>query len=83
MSESKELVYFSLLSGDVYTITEDEVENLDTFQVPLLKAPKGSCKKCYGRGYIGYDPLRKYYVMCKCILKRIDRDRVKAINLKY
>lgn len=45
---------------------KDAVENMvvETFQ------PKKSCKKCYGRGVIGYveaDPNKPYY--CSCIVK--------------
>lgn len=83
MMTKEKLIFYSLLSGEVYEIEEDEVENLDQFQVPLLKKPKESCKKCWGRGYIGYDSIRKYYPMCRCVMKNIDHDRVKNIKLKY
>lgn len=48
------------------TTKKDAVENMvvETFQ------PKKSCKKCYGRGVIGYveaDPNKPYY--CSCIVK--------------
>ena len=45
---------FSLMTGEVYTVEEDEVKNLDQHQVPLKKPFPKNCKKCYGRGYIGY-----------------------------
>lgn len=83
MSNNKKLIYYSLLSGDVYEISEDEIENLDDYQVPLLKKPKSNCKGCYGRGYIGYNIDKKYYPMCRCTVKNIDRERVEEINLKY
>ena len=63
MNNDKKLIYYSLLSGDVYEISEDEVETLDDFQIPLLKKPNQKCKGCYGRGYIGFDRLKKYYPM--------------------
>lgn len=83
MSDKKKLIYYSLLSGDVYDIGEDEIENLDDFQIPLTKNPKSNCKRCFGRGYIGYDAIKKYYPMCRCIAKHIDKERVGEINLKY
>lgn len=83
MSDKKKLIYYSLLSGDVYEISEDEIENLDDYQIPLLKKPKPNCKGCYGRGYIGYNSIKKYYPMCRCTSKNIDRERVEEINLKY
>lgn len=79
----KKLIYYSLLSGDVYEIAEDEVENLDEFQIPLTKMPKKNCKCCYGRGYIGYDAIKKYYPMCRCTTKNIDREKVSEIGVKY
>ena len=84
MSKNDKLTYYSLLSGEIYEVEEDEIENLDQFQIPLLKGSKNGCKKCFERGYIGYDSMRKYYPMCKCIIKNIDRDRIqKQIDLKY
>ena len=83
MSNNNIILIYSLLSGDVYEIPEDEFDNLDDFQIPLLKLPNKSCKRCYGRGYIGYDPVKKYYPMCRCIVKHLDRDRISNINLKY
>lgn len=84
MIENKKIIYYSLLSGEIYEIEEDEIDNLDQFQIPLLKKPRRGCRKCWERGYIGYDPIKKYYPMCSCIIKNIDHDRVKKqINLKY
>lgn len=82
MSESK-VIFYSLLSGDVYELPEDELDNLDDFQIPLSKKPNSSCKKCYGRGYLGFDIHKKYYPMCRCVVKNIDRDRVKDVKIKY
>jgi hypothetical protein len=84
MSEEKKVIYYSLVSGDVYEIPADEVENLDDFQIPLLRKPKSNCKTCYGRGYIGFDAQKKYYPMCRCIMSKIDKERLDGdIKLKY
>lgn len=32
-----------------------------------IRDPKSSCKKCYGRGYIGIDILSKSPIACNCI----------------
>lgn len=45
---------FSLITGEVIDLQEDELKNLDNHQVPLKTAFPRSCRKCYGRGYIGY-----------------------------
>lgn len=83
MKNEDKSLYYSLLSGDVYEISNDEISNLDDFQIPLIKPPKSSCKTCHGRGYIGYDALKKYYPMCRCIMKNIDKERVGEVKLKY
>ncbi len=83
MSEKTKLIYYSLLSGDVYEVFEDETEGFDEYQIPLTKKPKENCKGCYGRGYIGYDRLKKYYPMCRCTYIRIDREKLDEISLKY
>lgn len=80
---NEKVLYYSLLSGEVYEISTDEVENLDDFQLPLLKRPKESCKQCYGRGYIGYDRLKKYYPMCRCTVKNIDKSKIGKVGIKY
>ena len=77
------MLYYSLLSGDVYEIDADEVGNLDEFQIQLTAPPKSNCDVCYGRGHIGYDVLKKYYPMCRCIMKKIDKERIGEVNLKY
>ena len=71
-------LYFSLISGDMYYIGEDEVKNLDKAQIPLKEKPKQSCKKCYGRFYVMRDVKREYYVPCpKCLKKYADMDAMK------
>lgn len=35
------------------------------------KLPDPKCKKCYGRGYTGYDTVRKRYNICRCVKTQI------------
>ena len=64
---------FSMITGDIYTIEEDEMRNLDKYQVPLLRRPKDNCKKCYGRLYSHYNVNLKLYVLCnKCVNSCVD-----------
>ena len=83
MKNNDKVIYYSLLSGEVYEIANDECENLDDFQIPLTARPKSNCDSCFGRGYIGYDRLKKYYPMCRCIMKKIDKERIGEVKLKY
>ena len=71
MNELK--LYYSLISGDMYYVQPDEINTLDNNQIPLVKKPSSSCKKCYGRFYMGFDPNKKYYIPCpKCMKSCID-----------
>ena len=71
-------LYFSMISGDIYYIEEDEVKILDNTQIPLIKKPDSNCKKCYGRFYIGFETIKKYYMPCpRCMKKCIDWEALK------
>jgi len=71
-------LYFSLISGEIYYIGADEVKNLDSAQIPLIKKPNSSCKKCYGRLYLYRDRGGKYYIPCpSCFRKCVDWDTFK------
>lgn len=79
-------LYFSIISGELYHIEEDEIKNLDETQIPLLKKPSSSCKKCYGRFYVGQQAYNTpsgwkngYYLPCpKCAKKCVDFSRMKS-----
>jgi len=72
-------LFFSLVSGEMYYVEPDEVANLDKSQVPLIKKPSQSCKKCYGRFYTMYETKKKYYMPCpKCMKKCVDWESMKA-----
>ena len=34
---------------------------------PTYMRPNSNCKKCWGRGYIGFNEKIKKYIPCKCI----------------
>lgn len=73
MEDKKIKLFFSMLSGNIYEIEEDETKNLDNFQVPLIKKPHHSCKKCYGRLYTGQNDTKQFYIICRsCGRKCID-----------
>ena len=64
---------YSLVTGEIYTIESDELKNMDKYQVPLLKRPPQSCKRCYGRMHEGFNITLKVYMPCsKCASKCID-----------
>lgn len=64
--------YYSLVSGEIFQIFESERKNAEKYHIPLVKKPSSSCKKCYGRGYIGKNIKTETYDLCKCMYKIID-----------
>lgn len=76
-------IFFSLFSGQVYELPEDEVLSADEGQIPLLNNPKPNCKKCYGRGYTDKDHHRNTYTPCKCIIKNLDRPAYEAMRHRF
>ena len=70
--QTNKKLYFSLFSGQIYEVPEDEVKNLDEAQIPLLERPKQNCNKCFGRGYIYKDIKSGFYTVCKCMKDKIN-----------
>lgn len=70
---------FSTFSGTFYEIPEKDVSLLVMGQLPLKKKPSTSCKKCYGRGYVGRDAENLGYYACHCVKKVIDMDEMKKM----
>lgn len=60
----------SFYSGETFQSLESEFDILQEGEVVLKKEfETNKCKKCYGRGYQGYDHQRNYYIPCSCINK--------------
>lgn len=79
--EKKYKHFFGLTSGDIYVVEEDEIKNLDNYQIPLTAAPKGSCKKCFGKRHIGYNTIYKIYQPCRCVKKLFDLSEVNDVKI--
>lgn len=83
MSNIDKVLYFSLFSGEIYSIPKSDDKNIDAFQIPLKGLPNKSCKKCYGRLHTGYNLTHKHYHVChKCLKRILDVDRLYAKNNK-
>ena len=83
-NEADKILIFSMVSGEIYPIERDELNNTDQYQIPLLKKPS-SCKKCYGRFYVGYNLTTQYYTPCsKCARKCVDYESLatKALEIE-
>ena len=66
-------LYWSFHTGQFYDVLRDEVDTLDAFQLRMLKKPSGSCKKCFGRFYVGKNVNTELYVPCsKCAKNCVD-----------
>jgi hypothetical protein len=76
MQESTKTIY-SAFSGTFYTILEKDFSLLDMGQLPLVKIPPSSCKKCNGRGHLGRDNQTFHYYICNCVRKCLDVELIK------
>lgn len=77
-----DIFIFSIYSGLIYSIKEEEFTLLDDGQLPLTKKPS-SCKKCYSRRYVGFNSDKVMYVPCTCIHRIVDSSRVHTkFNIK-
>ena len=38
--------------------------------IKLKNPPDSKCKKCYGRGHVGYDTVHGRYIVCSCTQKK-------------
>ncbi len=67
--------FFSLKSGEVYSIDENLAPFMDNQQVRLTQKPPSSCSKCNGKFYTSYYITGKRFEICKkCAKKCIDKD---------
>ena len=69
--KNDKLFAFSILTGQVFKIEQDELKLLFPYQIPLTNTPNKHCKKCYGRGYTAIDSKNKFHIMCSCLSKHI------------
>ena len=65
------LYAFSVITGQVFPIQEDDIKILFNYQIPITELPNPKCKRCYGRGYTGTDTKTKFHHMCQCTSKNI------------
>lgn len=78
MSDTPKRLVFNISTGEINTIPEDQIDLLQDYETLLVKRPKSSCKACYGRGYTGYDPVRRRYDICrKCGRTMLDFEYAK------
>lgn len=81
MDEIPKKLFFSLFSGEIYEVAENEISFLDPYQIPLKQRPNKNCKKCHDRLYIGYNIITKHYDICKkCGHKFIDMEQMMTKN---
>jgi hypothetical protein len=75
---------YNVYSGECYSILEYELKNVQEGEIPIRQKPKTSCKKCYGRGYIGRDSTKHIFQPCpNCIEKQIIDGGEKYLFFNY
>ena len=65
------LYAFSVITGQIFDIDEDDIKTLFNYQIPITEKSNPSCKRCFGRGYTGIDTNTKFHYMCSCTSKNI------------
>lgn len=75
--------YYSLVTGRVEKILSDEINLLETYQIPLNKSPKNNCNNCYGRFNLSYDKFNMVYKPCTCVKKVIDLENYKTSEISF
>lgn len=79
----KKQVYFSIFSGQIYSIDADS--EVDAFQIPLKSLPNSrkNCNKCFGRLHTGFSVTQKHYLICrKCMKTLLDVNKLAELNSK-
>jgi hypothetical protein len=64
----------SIVTGEIFSIMEEDIPVLFNYQIPLKKIPNHNCNKCYGRGWTCRDSQNNLHVLCKCVSKCITDD---------
>ena len=76
------LYAISIVTGDTFTIIQDDIKMLFDYQIPLESLPKPSCKRCFGRGWSGIDPQNGLHHLCKCVEKCFMKDyKIKPMTI--
>jgi hypothetical protein len=73
------ITFYNLYTGTFYDVLKDDVHLLSENQIPLNKKPSSSCKKCYGRGFLGKNSVDFTYIPCSCLQKHINLNILKDI----
>lgn len=71
---------YSVFSGTLYEIINDDIKYLDEGQLPLTKKPNTNCKKCHGRFNVGRDSQNLSFFPCSCLRKIVNVDIVKSLE---
>ena len=74
---------FSVITGKLFEVGEDEIAKLDNNQLLLRELPSIKCKKCFGRFHVGKNLKNNYYTICpKCAIICLDLDDMEKRFLK-
>ena len=70
---------YSPFAGIYWEVPEGDFSLTDVTQIPLTKRPS-KCNKCFNRGHLGRDKVNYVYLVCNCVRKVIDRDKIKRAD---
>ena len=78
---NKNIIYvYSVFSGTVYEVLDEDVKYLDEGQLPLTRIPNTNCKKCYGKFNVGRDSQNLSFFPCSCLRKAVNLDIIRGLE---
>lgn len=57
-------------TGEIGQFESDEKARQAGYDIPLGRAPRRNCKRCYGRGHLGRNVDTGKYLPCPCTKPR-------------
>ncbi len=63
------------MNENIITLEYKEIQRAAKELGIALKEPKVNCRKCFGRGWIGYNTATNKPIPCSCILPKETDDR--------
>ena len=80
MDTEEKPTYVDEGKGEETTAKKKDVGGLDEMMVNI--APDPNCKHCYGRGSEGRNVKTNRIVVCRCVIKKIDKLKRGKINVR-
>lgn len=75
------VTFLNIISGKVYELEEADLQTTQSYEVPLLKPLDKNCKKCNGRGHVGFNIRTQHHSVCPtCSRKNVNHQLYQALS---